>query len=61
MPKKNTNPAPPVIKRTNLKLNLPAVDCLNRLKQNFGVSKTFAIERGVILLESQLAKQGRLL
>jgi hypothetical protein len=68
MPKKSKQ-TPPVtvigqpplapLKKTNLKLNQPAVDCMARLKARHGIGQTFAIERGVILLETQLNNPGR--
>ena len=48
MPKKKR------IKNTNLKLAPEAVAALARLKVIYGVSNTFAIERGVALLENSL-------
>lgn len=55
MPKKNKKllPAPLepfVSKKTNLELSGNCLAALQRLKTNHGMSKTFAIERGVILL-----------
>ncbi len=49
MPKKTR------IKNTNLKLAPEAVAALARLKVIYGVSNTFAITRGLLLLEEQLA------
>ena len=54
--KPNSTPPPPlVIKKTNLELSQLAIDALARLKTNNGVNRTFAIERGVIMLEKSLA------
>jgi|GEM_PF-3259982 len=46
---------PPAVKNTNLKLEPVAVAVLNRLKVVYGVSNSFAISRGVVLLEQQLS------
>jgi hypothetical protein len=42
-------------KKTNLELTPEATACLHRLKSIHGVNRTFAISRGVILLEQSLA------
>ena len=49
-------PVPPLAaapQKTNLALTTGTIAALSRLK-NLGYSKTFAIERGVILLEQSL-------
>jgi len=53
---KTTKPAPNPRepKKTNLELSPLAQDALARLKQNHGVNRTFAIERGVVMLEQSL-------
>jgi hypothetical protein len=40
--------------KTNLELTPEATACLQRLKAVHGVNRTFAISRGVILLEQSL-------
>ena len=49
--------APLVSKKTNLELSGNCLAALARLKQNHGMSRTFAIERGVIMLEQKLNAQ----
>ncbi|MEI7808530.1 MAG: hypothetical protein WCJ07_08605 [Verrucomicrobiota bacterium] len=52
-------PQPEAGTKTNLLLNADTVAALGRLKQ-MGYSKTFAIQRGVIMLENYLkAPEGR--
>ena len=53
-------PSQPVAgKKTNLRLDVTAKDCLSRLKANHGMSFQFAISRGVLMLEQSLMSQGR--
>ena len=49
-------PLPPA-KKTNLELSGNALAALARLKQQHGMSRTFAIERGVLLLEQKINSQ----
>jgi len=46
--------APLVSKKTNLELSGDCLAALARLKENHGVNRTFAISRGVIMLEQSL-------
>ena len=52
-------PQPVAGKKTNLRLDATAKDCLSRLKSNHGMSFQFAISRGVLMLEQSLLSQGR--
>ena len=58
--KTKASPPPAPLKGTNLKLPLPVVECLARLKATYGMSNTFAVIRGVLALEQTLAEQNRL-
>lgn len=56
----NTLTKKPQRKQTNLELSAPARGALRRLKTRHGVTKTFAVERGLVMLEQYLnAPQGR--
>lgn len=50
----NTTLQKPQRKLTSLELSAPARGALRRLKSRHGMSFTRAVERGVMLLESQL-------
>ena len=54
-PKRKAAPETPLpaSKKTNLQLSSNTLEALRRLKEQHGMSRTFAIERGVILLEQQ--------
>ena len=46
--------APVASQKTNLELLPEAIEALARLKANHGVNRTFAVSRGIIMLEQSL-------
>ncbi len=48
----------PQRKQTSLELSAPVRGALRRLKSKHGYTKRFAIERGVLMLETSLSYQG---